>query len=240
MADDAFVAPDQKVIAMSCRRNLLCGIVLSLVLVTVPMVDAHAEMPFFDFSGYSYLSGPQAQVGTVVTIASKFNEIQPSPSWPLDLASNEYTVMVQNLKIASVSSYGTFQEITYSGGTIEIHVDPSKNGAWAANPPNGQTPSTFLDGEAALVGSMSEMALFYDTASGTGAVSGLVNWEGGAKRGFLQNPVGWTFFGMVSNQAGLGIPPGYDLAWDPQLYGPERPNPVVKKSWGGVKYAYRK
>jgi hypothetical protein len=219
-------------------RNPFCGIALSILLLVVPVKAARADLPFFDFSGYSYVSGPPAQVGTIVTVAAKFNGIQPNPSWPLDLVNNEYTVMIQDLAVAAVNSYGPFQEITYAGGTITIHVDAAKNAAWAANPPNGQTPATFLDGDLALVGSMTDMILFYDTSTGTGTVSGLVNWAGGARRDALQNPVGWTFFGMVSSEAGLGIPAGYDLAWDPQLYGPERSNPVVPKSWGGVKHAF--
>jgi hypothetical protein len=197
-------------------------------------------MTFFDFSGYSYLSGPPAQVGTVATVAAKFNAIQPNPVWPLELLDKEYTVMIRDLTIASASSYGSFQEITYSGGTIEVRADAARNGTWAPNPPNSMVPSTFLDGEADLLGIFTEMILFFDTASGTGTVSGLVNWQGGAKYEGMANPVGWTVFGGVSNHDGLGIPAGYDLAWDPQMYGPEVPSPVESRSWGAVKGAFRR
>lgn len=222
------------------RRNIIGAVGLASVLLTLPVRSAFAEMGFFDFSGYSYLSGTPAQVGTVTSVAAKFNPIQPNPVWPLDLPAREYTVMIQGLTIASVSSFSTFQVITYSGGTIEVHADPAVNGVWDPSPPNGLVPATFLDGGADLIGAFTEMTLFFDTAAGTGTVSGLVNWAGGSRFGGMTNPLGWTVFGGVSNQAGLGIPAGYDLAWDPQMYGPEAPSPVVKKSWGAVKNAFRK
>ena len=222
------------------RRSFVCAIVFASVLLIVPTQGVFAEMRFFDFSGYSYLSGPPAQVGTVTAVAAKFNAIQPNPVWPLEVLKREYTVMIRDLTIASVSSYGSFQVITYSGGTIEVHADAAMNGSWVPNPPNSVVPVTFLDGGADLIGVFTEMTLFFDTDSGTGTVSGLVNWEGGSKQGGMANPVGWTIFGGVSKQDGLGIPPGYDLAWDPQLYGPDVPNPVQRQSWGAVKSAFRR
>ena len=222
------------------RRNLLSAIGFASVLLACPARNSFAEMKFFDFSGYSYLSGPPARVGTVTTVAAKFNTIQPNPVWPLELLDKEYTVMIRDLTIASVEASGSFQVITYSGGTIEVHADPAKNASWAPNPPNGSVPSTFLDGGADLIGVFTEMTLYFSTNNGTGTVSGLVNWEGGSRRAGMANPFGWTVFGGVSNHDGLGIPMGYDLAWDPQLYGPEVPSPVEVRSWGAVKSAFRR
>lgn len=222
------------------RQNLFYAIGFASALLFLGARNTFAEIRFFDFSGYSYLAGPPAQVGTVITVASKFNTIQPNPLWPLELLDKEYTVMIRDLTIASVSSYGSLRVISYSGGTIEVHADPARNGDWTPNPPNRVVPSTFLDGGADLIGIFTEMTLFFNTASGTGTVSGLVNWEGGSKQGGIVNPFGWTIFGGVSEQDGLGIPTGYDLAWDPQLYGPEVPSPVESRSWGAVKNIFRR
>jgi hypothetical protein len=79
------------------------------------------------------------------------------------------------------------------------------------------------------------MVMVFDSASGTGTVSGFFDWTGGARLGDLENPNGWTYFGGVSNHPGLGIPNGYDLAWDPQVYGPEPASPVETGSWGRIK-----
>jgi hypothetical protein len=221
------------------RPNFLRYTTLALFLLLAPARDARAEMPFFDFSGFSYVSGPPTAVGTVLTVAGKFNPIQPNPLWPLELSTTEYTVMIQGLSVATVSSYGPYETITYSGGSIQVHADLAMNGMWSPNPPNGSVPATFLDGNADLIGDFSDMTLFFDTVSGTGTVSGTVNWQGGSRRSGLANPFGWTIFGGVSSHAGLGIPAGYDLAWDPQLWGPDTPNPTESRSWGALKNAFR-
>jgi hypothetical protein len=220
--------------------NLLCSIAFTLIFVVAPTRGACTEMTFFDFSGYSYLSGPPAAIGTVLTVASKFNTIQPNPVWPLELLDKEYTVMIQDLTVATVASYGPYQTITYSGGNIQVRADVARNGTWGSNPPNSSVPSTFLDGDSDLVGIFTEMTLFFNTVSGTGTVSGLVNWQGGAHYGGMTNPIGWTVFGGVSNHYGLGIPMGYDLAWDPQMYGPEVPNPIERRSWGALKSSFHR
>ena len=196
---------------------------------------ARADLPFFDFAGFSYLDGEAWQAGTVVTVAAKFNPIQPNPIWPLDLAANEYTVLVEDLEIASVLDYGGFLEVTYSGGTIAVYEDAVQNGIYAPNPPNGAVPATFSDGALQLGGAFTELVVLYDVPSGVGTVSGFVDWSAGAKLATIGDPVHWTFFGGVSNHAGLGIPAGYDLAWDPQIYGPDTPLPVSEESWGAIK-----
>jgi hypothetical protein len=220
-----------------CRRSLSFGIAFvgSSLIWMVPAV--RAEMPFMDFAGYSYRSAPTTRVGTLVSVAAKFNGIQPNPVWQFE-RSGEYTVMVQGLAIASVNSFGTYQEIAYSGGSIEVHLNAGGNTTWAPIPPNAQVPSTFLNEDADLTGLFTELTLFYDTASGVGVVSGLVSWTGGRRMSGLSRSTGWTVFGGVSNHVGLGIPPGYDLAWDLQLYGPEVPNPVETRSWGSIKSAF--
>ncbi len=221
------------------RPSLLRNSILALLIGATPAWAAGAEMPFFDFAGYSYVSGPPATIGTVVAMAGKFNTIQPNPIWPLDLQRLEYTVMIQGLTVASVESYGPFQTITYSGGTIQLHSDAELNGIWDPAPPNTLVPATFLDGDLDLQGVFTEMSLFFNMTSGTGTISGLVDWQGGIRFGGMTNPCGWTVFGGVSSQDGLGIPAGYNLAWDPQLYGPEVPSPIAIRSWGAIKKTFR-
>lgn len=212
----------------------VAGIILLLVVAAAP---ARAEEPFFDFAGFSYLAGPPAEPGTMVTIVMRLNEIQPQPIWPLDFGTNEYTVLVDDLQITQVVSYDTILEITYAGGNIALLADAAKNSVYAPLPPNASVPATFGDGSLELLGHFTELLLFYDTVSGVGTVSGLVDWSSGSRLPLLDQPNGWTFFGGVSNHPGLGIPDGYDLAWDPQIYGPA-PSPVETGSWGSIKKRY--
>jgi hypothetical protein len=212
--------------------SVLClGLLLITVLLATP---AHAQ-PFFDFHGYSYLDGPPFAVGTAFQVPALFNIIQPDPIWPLDFDLNEYTIMVEGLTISDVQTAGPVLIMTLSGGTVGVYADPSKNSAWTDNPPNAQVPATFVDGGPELLGHFTSMDMIFDTSSGTGSISGLITWTGGARLSQIDDPVDWTYFGGVSNHAGLGIPPGYDLAWDPQIYGPEGGTPVERTSWGSIK-----
>lgn len=209
--------------------------ILSVLLLVLAVAPAASALPFFDFSGYSYLEGPAFTVGTTVHVPALLNVIQPDPIWSLDFEHNEYTVHVAGLIISDVQSYGPIRVLALTGGTVEFHADPARNSAWLQNPPNAVVPSTFTDGLAELSGLFTSMDMVFDTSTGVGTISGTIRWTGGARLGEIGNPEGWTYFGGVSNHAGLGIPAGYDLAWDPQIYGPENNTPVERSSWGAIK-----
>ncbi len=194
-------------------------------------------LPFFDFQGYSYLDGPANTVGTVVTVPALMNEIQPDPVWPLDFVNHEYTVLVEGLTIQEVSVVNSFVTVYYSGGTIRLCEDPSKNATsegWEPNPPNVAVPDYFGDGEVLLEGVFVDMVMFFNASTGNGTVSGSLDWTGGSRLADLDGTTGWTYFGGVSSNPIFDIPDGYDLVWDPQLYGPE-PTPALESSWGLLK-----
>ncbi len=222
---------------MNARHWKYPIVILGLIALvgSTPASGADPEMPFFDFAGFSYLDGPAWQVGTVVTVVARLNEIQPEPIWPLEPELYEYTVVLEGLTIASVLDYGGIYEVSYSGGAMKVYRDDSYNSVYAENPPNALVPSTFLDGTAELLGDFTEMVLLFDASAGVGTLSGLVNWTAGDKLPLIEDPEGWIVFGGVSDHAGLGIPEGYDLAWDPQFYGPTPPVPVEAASWGSIK-----
>jgi hypothetical protein len=201
--------------------------------------DATQAMPFFDFYGYSYQVGPPDAVGTLVNVPTRLNTNQPEPIWPLDFADYEYTISVQDMVIAAVSESGPMQYFTLVGGTIGLYRDASMNSSWVTNPPNAAVPTTFNDGEAQLTGHFTDVILIFNSATGTGTVSGTFDWTGGTLLGSVVHPIGWTYFGGVSNNAGLEIPTGYNMAWDPQIYGPPDAVPVEQSSWGRIKATFR-
>jgi hypothetical protein len=225
--------------SVSGSRLLFC-LVFGAAALATGLSPAAAEIPFFDFAGYSYLDGPAWQVGTRVTLVARFNPIQPNPIWPVDLEANEYTVLAEGLEIVSAVSDGGFVEVAFGGGTLAIFRDGARNSSYSPAPPNAEVPATFADGATELSGAFTELVLLFDQGTGIGTVSGFVDWTGGEKLPILSDPNHWTFFGGVSDHSGLGIPPGYDLAWDPQIYGPETPVPVVEQSWGALKARYRR
>jgi hypothetical protein len=195
-------------------------------------------MPFFDFHGFSYLNGPPNMIGTTVTVPTLFNLIQPDPIWPVNFDNEEYTVLVTDLRISRVEQLGSITNVTYEGGTIALYRDPTRNANWLVHPPNGSVPSSFKDGEALLVGRFTDLVMVFNSRSGSGTISGQLDWTGGTRLSQMPSRTGWTYFGGVSSHANLGIPAGYDLAWDPQIYGPDMPNQVRSMTWGGVKDLY--
>jgi len=222
---------------MTLRMVKAQVVTVAVSLMVAASASISMALPFFDFHGYSYLDGPPNSVGTVVTVPALLNEIQPDPVWPLETDDNEYTLLVEGLTIEEVSSVFTFITVIYSGGTIRLLEDPSMNATmqgWVPDPPNASVPGSFGDGDVLLEGVFTEMVMFFNTATGTGTVSGSVDWTGGSRLADLDSPDGWTYFGGVSNDQIFEIPNGYDLVWDPQLYGPE-PIPVLEGSWGLMK-----
>jgi hypothetical protein len=219
------------------RHAIGIPIWLGAIVILALAAGPASALPFFDFHGYSYLNGPGFTVGTSVQVPALFNVIQPDPIWPLDFVNNEYTIMAAGLTITDVQSAGPMLILTLSGGSIGLYEDPLRNSVWAASPPSALVPATFQDGTAELVGHFTSMDMIFDTGTGTGTISGTITWTGGARLAQIGNPAGWTYFGGVSNHAGLGIPVGYDLAWDPQIYGPEE-TPVLNSSWGAIKHTF--
>jgi hypothetical protein len=219
-------------------RSVFCLSISILALFCLVFPGSASGAPFFDFYGFSYLSGAPFTVGTTVSIPMVFDPTQPEPVFGLDLDNNEYTVMVADLQIADVQTYGTVQVATFSGGQISILEDPARNSTWAVNPPNAQTPGTFLDGNPILLGSFTDCILVFDLGSLTGSVQGHVNFTGGARVHELPDPNQWLFFGGTTTSPQWDIPQGYDMAWDPQLLSPEVV-PTRTTSWGRIRGMYR-
>jgi hypothetical protein len=214
------------------RRITLC-----IFLLTAWLGTAVAN-PFFDFYGFNYLDGPPLSVGTLVTVPMVFDPIQPNPALPLDLEGNEYTVLITDLQIVDVQSSGGVAVVTFDGGLIQIFEDPAKNAVWADDPPNAQVPGTFVDGILILGGVFTDCMMLFDLTLGTGTVQGHVDFNSGSRLEELLVPTGWLFYGGVTTNPLAGIPPGYEMAWDPQLMSPETV-PTRTSTWGQVRGLFR-
>jgi hypothetical protein len=224
---------------MNRNRSAILGLLVGAIAILAGLGATPCQAdPFFDFYGFSYLDGPPNTVGTTVQVPMLLNTIQPDPIWPLDFSGHEYTVTVENAVISEVQAMGPMLSITYVGGTIAMRGDGAKNAQWAANPPNALVPATFDDGETLLSGTLTEFVEIWSPMAGTGTISATITWTGGSRLGDLVNPSNWTLFGGVSNNPDLGIPGGFDLAWDPQFYGPGI-TPVKSGSWGSIKANFR-
>ncbi|MDM7916257.1 MAG: hypothetical protein ACE15D_05660 [Candidatus Eisenbacteria bacterium] len=222
------------------QTSLASGVLAWTLLITAALGTWSAANgnPFFDFYGYSYLDGPAFTAGTVTTIPMLFDPVQPEPVLPLDLATNEYTVLVSDLVIESVQVTGPVTAVTYAGGTIRVFEDPARNAVWQWNPPNAQVPATFQDGVLILEGRVTDGSLVWNGPGLSGVFQGHVDFTGGTKLDQIGDPAQWLFFGGTASGPFGGEPEGYDMAWDPQLLAPA---PVATRpaSWGAIKGLYR-
>jgi len=205
---------------------------------------ARADSLLFDYVGFDYES-PNPNPATFGEPGSGYVGLGPVPFLFAPIASNtslnEYTFVIQGLSPTSITPAGSFNIIDYSAGTITIYEDSKATGTTATftpNPPNGDVPSTFTDGTAIVVGTLTSFQFVIDTVNGTGSFEAVMNITGGTQlTNFpLNQRTGWTFSGATSNA--LNIPPGYAHQIDGQSF-LSPPTAARRVSWGALKAGYR-
>lgn len=194
--------------------------------------------PFFDFYGYSFSDGDPMAAATTTTVATRFNVIQPEPALPFDFGQHEVTAMIEDLFALSIEDHLPIRTIAYDHGEIRIYQDSAKNSAWTQNPPNGDVPHSFEDGELILIGLFTDCMMIFNLTGGNGTLQGHVTFTGGTRLAELPHAAGWLFFGGVTRNPSGGLPSGYSLAWDPQLLA-QAPVPAQRTTWGTVRGLYR-
>lgn len=213
------------------------GSLLALLLATLSPGVASAGIAVVDYVGFGWetgglaasLPGEQFSVATVVT--------QIDPRFGINLGTAEATLYITGLASqGAVTDPGTgITTITYSGGTLAIYGDASRNHDWGTYPANGTVPSTFTDG-ALLSGSFTSFALSL-LPSGAGIYEGLLNGTGGSALAYPCSGCAYTFAGTFGAPTGAQIPAGYDVQVDGTLE-LEGAVPVETMNWGSLKQLY--
>lgn len=214
---------------------------LLLILITFSM-PVHAQTTsIVDYQGFAWETGgfPPSNPFDVMNIVGVVDAIDPL--FNFDLGAAELTLWVTDLvSTGQVPIGGGVIAITYVGGGMQLWEDPSMNRDYGMNPPNATAPSTFTDGTLYLGGFFTDLILYFDTNSGTGAFEGNVIFNAGTALGSvqgLQND-GFTFGGVLDiNATGGAIPGGYDLQVDGQLE-LDILLPVANTSWSRIKSLY--
>jgi hypothetical protein len=206
---------------------------------------AYAQPPagssHLDWYGYLYLNGPDNTVGTGGTCLALMNTVQALPCFPLDFVNYEYSVVIDNMTISSVTPLagGSYRTL-WIGGSLRVYEDPAKNAAWGVNPPNATAPSTFVDGTLILIGGPFVGTLVrYRYANGSGVFQGDFDWTGGRDVALLPRCTvnSWRCWGGLSGVTPT-LPAGYREAWDGQFWC-NVPVPLVPETWGSIKSIYR-
>lgn len=158
-----------------------------------------------------------------------------------NLGANQYTVVITGLTSVAKMPLGTYDVITYVGGSVNVYEDAIGGGTaanYGVNPVNATAPATFVDGTNILVGTLSSFQVVYDNATRTGSFEGTLTFTGGSQIGnFPTNQrSGWTFAGVTGNSP--ITPTGYLHQVDGSIY---LDNPVATQvtTWGGIKAQYK-
>ena len=224
---------------MNSVRNMVAGAVLFASLWALP---AGAVNLLADYQGFDYEPtrvGPNfGDVGNTYEVLSTV----PQLGAPLvfNLGANQYTVVITGLTSIAKLPLGTYDVITYAGGTVNVYEDAIGGGTAATygiTPPNATAPASFIDGTNILVGTLSSFQVVYDNATRTGSFEGNLTFTGGSQIGnFPTNQrSGWTFAGVTGNSP--ITPKDYLHQVDGSIY-LDNPVAVQTTTWGSVKALY--
>jgi hypothetical protein len=214
-------------------RKLLIVAVLIAFVIPTSAFGLEQMVPY----GYSYFTPPEG-VGTVTTVLGLLDPpVGFDYPFPVDFAANEYTFYFETI-IESMTPGPMTTEIFYANTTFTIYEDPSKNGDYGTNPPNGTAPSTFQDGTVILTGDFIDIVrLDYNMGFPEPTVLGTINFTGGMKLGQLSGGgVNWVLHGGLSSNPMTGIPAGYQHNWSLKIV--KGTVPVEETSWGKIKSLY--
>lgn len=204
---------------------------------------ASEESLLFDYVGFDYES-PNPDPNTFGENGSGYVTLGAVPFLftPLvsDQTTNEYTYVITGLTQTGIASYPGFSVVTYGPGTVTIYEDSRNTGTafdYGENPPNATAPSTFNDGTAIMVGTLTDFTIVV-ASDGTGSFDGTLEVTGGTQIGNfpVNQRTGWTFAGGTENS--LQVPPGYIHQIDGQAF-LNKPVPTIRSSWGRLKASYR-
>ena len=178
---------------------------------------------FFDFDGQAHIPG---SVGGNADMCAFVLNSGTEPL-PLDFDNFEYTIVITNLEL---TADGFTQ--SYAGGDIVLYED-------ASTPADYSNKSTFTDGTALLIGTVTSFSrTIFFPSSGNGTGNGLVDWTGGSEIDEIHpsDRLNWAL--LVNILGTSGVEPGFDERWDGKV---EPQTPIVAtedSSFSDIKSRY--
>jgi len=215
-------------------------ILLSLLLLTAAFGllagPAHAQNAILlaDYVGYGWETGgflpsnPGDEldlVGVADNVASILG---------VDLGTTEVTFYIYGLVSTGEFVSGGVTYIAYVGGTLELWADGAQNSDYGTFPPNGTSPSTFMDGTLLFQGNFTNFQIAI-TGTGIGGYEGDLDAVAGTVVQEVCANCAYTWGGAWTQ--GVQLVDGYDL----QIDGSLQVDPVVStedRAWGSLKSRY--
>jgi hypothetical protein len=172
------------------------------------------------YSGYGYETGDftWSNPGDELILITEVTSMTGPLGLPYAPGSFEYTLVVTGFASNGEIDMGGYSTIVYNLGFFEIFEDASFNADWNEFPTIPNPPSTFFDGNLWLSGDFYEfgMVLFRDL--GLGSYEGSMNLTGGSAIGWFEEQA-YLFGGNLIPPHNPGIPPGYDMSLDGEVWG---------------------
>lgn len=227
------------------RRALLLLFTLSLV-AAVPA--RAADVFLLGFTGFDY-EDPNTNASVPLDVGEGYKGVGFVTSFGtmltpyVDTTNNEYTFYLYDLTVSLNYYDGSFLEADFASGGRGRYFGDSKAGGTAAtygtSPPNGTAPSTFIDGNLELGGSIDNFILTYDYTTNQGNFSGNMTLDEGALLVYVPSGqrAGWILGGLAG-EPNSTVPTGYVNQVSGECRIPDA-TPTTQETWGGVKALYR-
>jgi hypothetical protein len=222
---------------------LACLLIAAAPAVAGPIVDWDPAY-FYEAGATPINSSPGGQlfiVGTISNFGPPLNFLNASDP------SKDYTFYVHGMISTGtvptpVPPLGTYYTTNYTGGVIDIYEGTPRDAVFTPLPPNGDVPSTFINGTLILTGSVSNFYWVSNnfTAFDNGNAEGNITWTGGTLFSFISpqgQPCPSLFTGGTTWLPSLMIP-GYLFRHEGKL-DLDCPSPTRNSTWGRVKSLYR-
>lgn len=194
------------------------GLTLATVISGVGTLDSGALFPSPTYVGGVVTTNPDTAYYTF-TLGSTSDVDGAGPGTAVNPAVGGANLVLAGAPSIGVVGGQTIVVANYSGGLFSVYLDDADD-ALPANgnpttPANYSNPSSFADGSLYLQGLISNAALTFNATTGTGSLSGTINFTAGSVYTSVLQPRGLTtglFTTNVNNAAGGQVATGYEFA----------------------------
>ena len=231
---------------MQAMRYRGSALLLAVFMIAAVMATpASAQVPLLDFHGFDWFwPAPIGQPGSCYGAVGYVPVVNPT-FLNFDYLTYEYTFQWEYACFVSADTFGTIAIYQYDGTAVSpafsVYCDSLGTGTTAdygdpTPPPNGVSPSTWVDGECVLGGDWAgNVTIVLDLTTMNGDISGTLDWTTGTQLGNI--PVESRT--MAIELAGITFAPpmgpaGYHWQVDGQIF-IQPPVPTERTSWGAIK-----
>jgi hypothetical protein len=193
------------------------GLTIMLLAVSIAAVlpaPASALPLILDYTGFSWSVPRYGNPGTFSAVG-----VIDGFSLPVADPAETYTFYLSGLWLSQVITRSpSVKEYVYTGGNLGIYRSTGlidRRYSYGANPANGVSPASFVDGVRWLSGGLSSFRYLHNTSLMLATLTAQGSFTSGEFLGSLQERDWFSFAGMTA-RPGNGIPTGYGFRLDGQ------------------------